>query len=109
MIFISGIDQDNAPIHSNASLKYIQKNSTTKNRFTSILYPTSYREMDCLNPSVESSIINQLNTGAGLLYYQPRSHSSSWDNPFISYDDINTLTENSFAGFWIANCCYTRN
>ena len=109
MIFISGVDQDNARLYSNTSLKYIQNNYATKNGVTSILYPygESYGEMDCLNPSAAQSIISQINTGAGLLYYHGHGNPSSWDNPFITYDDINTLTENSCTGFWIANCCYT--
>ncbi len=109
MVFISGVDADNAPIYSNTSLKYIYNNYTNKNGITSILYPygESYGEMDCLNSGAAQSILNQINTGVGLLYYHGHGNPSSWDNPFITYDDINSSTENSVAGFWIANCCYT--
>ena len=109
MAFISGVDIDNAKYFSNTALKYIYNNYANSNGITSLLYPynESYGVMPCENPEAAQSIINQLNTGVGLLYYHGHGNPSSWDNPFITYDDINSLTENNIAGFWIANCCLT--
>ena len=109
MAFISGVDIDNAPYFSNTALKYIYNNYANPIGNTSLLYPynETYGIMPCENSGAAQSIINQLNTGVGLVYYHGHGNPSSWDNPFITYDDINNLTENTFAGFWIANCCLT--
>lgn len=110
IIFISGVDPTNAKFYSNTSLKYITNNyANAKNGINSFLYPydESYGEMDCNDVNAAEHIIQSINKGAGLVFYHGHGNPESWDDPYITYNDIDNLEENSCTGVWIANCCLT--
>ena len=109
MIFISGVDNPNAKIFSNTSLKYIVNNyANTTNGITTKLYPynENYGVMDCANSGAAASILQEITNGAGLVFYHGHGNPYSWDKPEITYDDIDNMNECE-TGFWIANCCLT--
>ena len=109
MIFISGVDNPNARIYSNTSLKYIVNNyANSENGITTKLYPydASYGIMDCQESGAAESILQEITNGAGLVFYHGHGNPYSWDKPEITYADINNMNECE-TGFWIANCCLT--
>ena len=55
--------------------------------------------MDCANSECSKSIINNINKGAGIMFYSGHGNPTNFDLPKISSEDINNLINSAKDGF----------
>ena len=102
-VLIAGTDGTYGPTFAQGQINYAYENyvnttSTTHN------YTTVYKhDYDC--SSEASTILNEINAGAGWVNYTAHGSSSGWANPSFSTSNVSTMTNTNKYGLLIGNCC----